>query len=191
MGASAAMQAGWPYALGALALAVLFGARALARPPIRRAVDARVLRTALIGSHFRNAESARFCRTLATLLINGVDLPRALELTTQSLRNRCFAEAGAGLLAGVREGRPLARLMADSGVFPELAVKLTTVGERTGRLGDMLERAAEMFETETERNVERFLSILTPAITVFLGVVVGTIILSVVTAVFSLNEFAF
>ncbi|MFW6027395.1 MAG: type II secretion system F family protein [bacterium] len=190
MGASDAVQAGWPYALATLALAVLIGARALARPAIRRAVDAGILRTPLIGAHVTNAETARFCRTLSTLVVNGVDLPRALDLTAQSLRNRCFAQAGAELLAGVREGMPLARLMAENGVFPELAVKLAAVGERTGRLGEMLERAAEMFETETERNVERFLSILTPAITVVLGVVIGVIILSVVTAVFSLNEFA-
>ncbi|MFP4002626.1 MAG: type II secretion system F family protein [Alphaproteobacteria bacterium] len=191
MDVSGAVQAGWPYALGGLALAVLLGGRVLARPEIRLGVDTRILRMPLIGSHVTNAESARFCRTLSTLLLNGVDLPGALDLTTQALRNRRFAEAGAVLREGVRSGRPLARLMEETGVFPELAVKLAAVGERTGRLGEMLERAAGMFETETERNAERFLSILTPAITVFLGVVVGTIILSVVLAVFSLNEFAF
>ena len=191
MGASAAVQAGWPWALGILALSVLAGARAMARPSVRATFDVQLLRMPLIGGHIRNIETARFCRTLATLTVNGVELPRALDLTARSLHNSAFATAGQELLAGVREGRSLARLMEEVKIFPDLAIKLTTVGERTGRLGEMLERAAEMFETETERNVERFLSILTPALIIFLGLVIAVIILSVVTAMFSLNEFVY
>jgi general secretion pathway protein F len=191
MSASAGIEAGWPWALGAFAILVLIGTRAMARPAVRAALDGQILRMPLIGGHVRNVETARFCRTLATLALNGVDLPRALGLTAQSLRNSTFVEAAGNLLTGVREGRPLARLMEESGVFPELAVKLAAVGERTGRLGGMLERAAEMFETETERSVERFLSILTPALIVFLGVFIAIIILSVVSAMFSLNEFVY
>lgn len=191
MAASEAVQASWPWALGGLAVLLLLGSRMLAQPAMRRAADAQLLRTPLMGNYLRGAETARFCRTLSTLLTNGVNLPRALELSAQALRNRCFVEATGQILEGVREGAPLARLMGGTSVFPELAVKLAAVGERSGRLGEMLERAAAMFEADTERSVERFLSVLTPALTIFLGVVIGTIILSVVMAVFSLNEFAF
>jgi general secretion pathway protein F len=150
--------------------------------------ERRLLRVPLIGQLVVKIEVARFSRTLGTLLKNGVSLLTALAITRETIRNRVFAEAVATIIDRAETGKGLAEPLQRTGVFPPLAVHLVRVGEESGRQEEMLFKIAEIFETDTRRSVDRLLALLSPALTVVLGLVVAGVIGSILTAVLSVYD---
>lgn len=190
MAASDFLQAyGWLCLIAAVAAAGFFGIR-LRDPANRQRWDARLLRLPLIGVIARAAESARFCRTLGTLLKNGVTIVPALPIAQKTVRNRAFREALAPIFDQVKAGKGLAGPMRDTKMFPPAAVHLARVGEESGRQDDMLLKTADMLEAETRRSLDRMLSLLGPAVTVGLGVIVAAVILSILSALLSVYDLA-
>ena len=141
----------------------------------------------LFGDIWLKYQVAVFSRMLSTLLAGGLSLVPALETASQSMQSRLIAKSITGATQAVREGRPLSKSMEDTKVFPELAVEMIEVGESTGALPTMLNSVAEFYEDDVETALTRAMSLIEPAILVFMGFVVGFILLSLYMPVFSIG----
>lgn len=142
----------------------------------------------MVGQLVVKVEVARFSRTLGTLLKNGVSLLSALAITRETVRNRVFAEAVTTVIDRTETGKGLAEPLQHTGVFPPLAIHLVRVGEESGRQEEMLFKIAEIFESDTRRSIDRLLALLTPALTVVLGLIVAGVIGTILTAVLSVYD---
>jgi general secretion pathway protein F len=183
--------AGWWWLVAVLAAAVfLLLGRLSALPAWRSWRDRILLRLPLVGDLVVKIEVERFSRTLCTLLQNGVGLPQALLLTSETLGNSVIANAVRETAARLKEGEPLAARLRQTGVFPQLALDMLRVGEETGSLDEMLLKQAELYEGEVRHSVDRLLSLLVPVMTVLMGLLVAGLISSLLVAILSINELA-
>ena len=110
--------------------------------------DGRLLRLPLVGDLLTKVEVARFARTLATLLGNGVTLLAGLTIVKETVGNSVIADALDGVIARLREGKGFGRPLAETGLYPKLAMQMILVGEETGRLEEMLTRVADVYDRE-------------------------------------------
>jgi general secretion pathway protein F len=188
VGAAALLREAW-WALAAGAIAAALGLRAaLAAEGARTRLDALVLRLPLAGELVRAAAMARMSRSLAALLASGVPLLGAVAIVRDVLGNRVLAGALEVALEALRGGRSLAGPLLATGAFPALGVQMIRVGETSGRLAEMLARVAELYEREVASATQRLLALLEPALIVGLGVAVGGVILSLLSAIVALND---
>jgi general secretion pathway protein F len=153
--------------------------------------DALKIRLPLIGKFFLLAETARFSRTLGTLLANGIPLYQSLLVVRDSVGNRVFAGAVQEASEGLREGGGISGPLHDTGVFPALFVHMVSVGEETGNLEMMLFKAADTYEKQVQSTVKRLTALLEPIMILVLGAIVGFIVLSMLLAIFSMNDIPF
>jgi general secretion pathway protein F len=152
--------------------------------------DALRLRLPLLGDALRKAETARFARAMATLVAASVPLVQSLGISRGILNNRRIAGTLDGIAQGVKRGEGIAGPLSRAGQFPPLAGHLLAVGEETGRLDAMFTRMADIYENETRTAIRRFTSIFEPMIILVMGVMVGTLILSLMLAITSINDVA-
>jgi general secretion pathway protein F len=164
---------------------------ALRRPPVRLAIDRFKLRPPLFGAFILERETARFARSLGTLLRAGVPLLPASSSARAVIGNRYIGAGVDRALEAVREGSSLHRALERHGELPAVALRMISVGEEAGKLDRMLLRMAAMFEQQTQRTVDRFMTILTPALTLTIAFLVGGLILTVMNAILSINELAY
>ncbi|MEM8623281.1 MAG: type II secretion system F family protein [Pseudomonadota bacterium] len=157
---------------------------------VTRAWHGILLRVPIIGPLWRKGETARFARILGELLENGVALPAALGLVRDTLGNALFQAEVSRVLTAVEAGEGLARPLAQGGLLPPLARQLLLVGEESGQLKEMLLNAAAILEDETARGIEAALAVLTPTLTLLMGLVIALIVASILFALLSLNELA-
>jgi general secretion pathway protein F len=174
-----------------LAVAIYLLRRYLATKHGRTRTDEFLLKVPMIGVLVTKIEVARFCRTVSTLLQNGVGLLSALEIVRDTVNNSVISSAVENVALRLKEGRGLADPLAATGVFPKLAVHLVRVGEETGKLDDMLSKLADIYDQDVASATERMLALLVPVLTVGMGVMVAGIIMSILTAIFSVNTLAF
>jgi general secretion pathway protein F len=159
-------------------------------PHARIAGHRLVLRMPVLGDLVTLGETAKLARTLASLLGSGVPMLTALRIVGNVAGNAVFAAALADASEEVKEGRMLSQALHKSGVFPGLMLRLVAVGEETGRLEPMLRHVEKIFETQVHRRLEQLLTLLTPALTIVMGLIVGGLIMSVMGAILSINELA-
>ena len=145
----------------------------------------------LLEDVIRKLETARFCRTLGTLLRSGVPLLQALENARDVVGNRVIAAAIRDVSRGAKEGKGIAAPLADAKVFPPLALSMILVGEETGRLDEMLLKVADSYEKSLKQAVKRFISLLEPVLILTMGVLIGFIVVAMLMAVFSITEVPF
>ena len=145
----------------------------------------------VLGDHLRKLEVARFARTLAALLRGGVPLLEALGTVQGVVGNRDVARAIAQVQNRVREGKGMVGPLAESGIFPDLALSMIAVGEETGRLEGMLVNVADHYDQEVKQATKRLTSLLEPALILGMGLVIGVIVISMLTAIFSINDLPF
>ena len=177
----------WAMALLAALLAVWIP-RHLARPAVKLRWDARVLRMAIVGDLMTKVEVARFARTLATLLGNGVTLLAGLAIVKDTLSNGVLAGALDGVITRLREGKGFGRPLAETGLYPKLATQMILVGEESGRLEEMLTRVAEVYDREVQMAIKRFLAVLEPVMILGLAVLIGGIVFSILLGVMGMSE---
>ena len=163
----------------------------LRTPGGRFRFDQRKINLPVAGNLVKKIEVARFARTLGTLTKSGVPILQALVLVKDIIGNRVIARSMEAVYDRVKEGDRLSRPLIDSGVFPSLAIQMITVGEETGRLDSMLLRVAENYEKTVKSTVKRYISLLEPAMILVMGLVVGFIVISMLMAIFSVNEMPF
>lgn len=162
--------------------------RLLREEAYRRRWDARVLRLPLLGTLRQRIETARFTRSLGTLLKGGVPLLQALGIARQTLGSLPLVAQLDLAADGLRQGRTLAAPLLAGGLFPPLALQMIQVGEETGRLDDMLLKVADTCDREVEVAMQRLVAILEPLLIVGLGLMIAGIILSVLVAIMSITE---
>jgi general secretion pathway protein F len=179
------LESWWWALLGGAVCVVLAIRTGLARPEGRRRWDATMLCLPLFGDLLRKVEVARFCRTLGTLLANGVTAVEAFGIAAGAIGNSVLASAIRDVTPRLRRGEGLSVPLLETGMFPRLAVQLTKVGEESGQLDQMLLRAADIYDEEVKRAVQRMTSLLVPAVTIILGLIVAGIIGSMLSAILS------
>lgn len=145
----------------------------------------------LFGKLYREAAVSRFARTLGTLLGSGVPILNALEIVKGTIGSEQIAEIIASVREGVRRGRGISEPLKKNNIFPPLAVHMITVGEETGKLDEMLLKIADRFDLEVKTTIKRMLSFLEPVLILFMGILVGFIVISMLLAIFSINELPF
>jgi general secretion pathway protein F len=133
-------------------------------------------------------ETARFCRTLGTLLKSGVPLLQALYNAKDVIGNQVIAGAIDSVSAGAKEGKGIAMPLSDTHVFPQLALSMIKVGEETGQLDTMLMKVAETYEKSLNIAIKRFVSLLEPFMLLTMGIIIGFIVISMLMAIFSITE---
>ena len=146
------------------------------------------LRWIAIGDIIKKIEVARFARTLGTLLQSGVPILPALNLVKEISQNLAVSRSIGHVHDRLREGKGIARSLEETGIFPALAIHMIGVGEETGRLDEMLTKVAETYEENVQTTVKRFVSLLEPLIILVMGGVVGFIVVSMLLAIFSIND---
>ena len=152
--------------------------------------DAFRLKIPLLGDALRKAETSRFARAMGTLIASSVPLVQAIGISRGILNNRRIAGTLEAVIQGVKRGEGLATPLMRSGEFPPLAGHLLTVGEETGNLDAMFHRMADIYENETRTAIRRFTSLFEPLIILVMGVVIGSLILSLMLAITSINDVA-
>jgi general secretion pathway protein F len=153
--------------------------------------DRRFLRLPVVGDLIRKVEVANFSRTLGTLLRNGVSLLIALSIVKETLGNLVMAEAVGVSADRLKEGQDMTGPISESGLFPKMAVQMIKLGEETGRLEEMLDRVAAVYDKEIKMAIQRMLALLEPILIVGLGLLIGGIIASILMAIMSVNDLAF
>src|SRR5579864_3104405 len=188
--ASKIVTAYWWMAASALAVTGVIFQAYVKTAPGRLWWDSLRLRIPLMGDALRKAETARFARSMATLVSNNVPLVQSIGIAAAILNNRKIAGALGEVMQGVKRGEGIAAPIRKAGVFPPLAGHLLMVGEETGRLDQMFARMAEIYETDTRAAIKRFTALFEPLVILVMGVLVGALILSMLLAITSINEVA-
>ena len=152
----------------------------------KRRIDGIVLRIPVIGTLLRKIAVARFCRTLGTLVSSGVPILEGLEITAKTSGNSIVEDAIMATRKSVEEGKSLAAPLAESDVFPSMVTQMINVGEQTGALDTMLSKIADFYEDEVDEAVDNLLALLEPVMIVFLGTIIGGIVISMYMPLFTL-----
>ena len=155
-------------------------------PKGRYAIDAMLLKAPLVGLLLRKIAVARFTRTLGTLISSGVPILEGLDITARTAGNAVVERALLHVRKSLEAGRNLADPLRETEVFPGMVTQMIGVGEQTGAMDAMLQKIADFYEEEVDAAVKDLLSALEPAMIVFLGLVVGGIVISMYLPLFTL-----
>jgi type IV pilus assembly protein PilC len=152
----------------------------------RYAIDAMLLKMPLVGILLRKIAVARFTRTLGTLISSGVPILEGLDITARTAGNAVIEKALHHVRKSLEQGKNLADPLKETEVFPGMVTQMIGVGEQTGAMDAMLQKIADFYEEEVDAAVKDLLAALEPAMIVFLGVVVGGVVISMYLPLFSL-----
>lgn len=181
------LQTWWWAILIVLGVVAFTTSRVLKDPAVRLAVDARLLRLPLVGRLLRDVAVARFTRTLATLTSAGVPILTALRVTRGTLGNKALERVIDQVCEQVSGGKTIADPMERSGYFPPMLVQIVNIGERSGRLDQMLGQAASAFEEKTESSVKVFTTALPPLLVVVMACAVGFMVLAILLPIMEMQ----
>jgi general secretion pathway protein F len=178
----------WWFVLIALVLVVVYFRRFRSSAQGRLAWDRWMLKIPLVGPVLRKVEVARFCRTLGTLLHGGVPLLQAMTIVRDIITNQGIATMIEPIRNGIKKGEGISQPMKQSGVFPPLAMHLIEVGEESGKLDSMLVQVSEVYDNEVRTGVKNLIAFFEPALILVMGIIIGTIVVSMLLAIFSIND---
>ena len=182
----------WGWTVVPVVLALVYAWRYQGATPERRVRrDAQLLRLPVVGDFLRYRDSAIFARTLGALLQAGIPLLTALRIARDGLFNASLSARLARVEEDVRGGAALGRSISQSEGFPQLLGQLITIGEESGRSAQILLKLAGIFDSLVRDQMKRFVGILQPTLIVFMGVMVGGIVVVMLSAVFSINTLDF
>ncbi len=179
----------WWWALGLGMMALVWGYRQFYRSSSGRLIIDRLsLRLPLFGTIFIKMDLARFFRTLGAMLASGVPILEALQVVGGVINNRILQQKVVNLQEKLRQGAVISQVLAADPIFPSMAVHMIGVGEETGHLDEMLEKLAEMYDRELKVTIKALTSLFEPLVILFMGLVIGAIVVSMLMAIFSVNE---
>ncbi len=191
VGISEWLQSYWWSLLLLFIFAVYYHKYYVSSPLRKREFDRRVLTIPLVGDIIRNMETANLCRTLGTLIVNGVPLLGGLAIAKGTVNNSWLVSILENAEFSLKDGQGLSKPLIESGQFPKMAVQMIKMGEESGKLEDMLIQVANTFDKELRITIQRMLALLEPALILGLGVVIAGIITSILMAILSVNDLAF
>ncbi|MBI5663532.1 MAG: type II secretion system F family protein [Nitrospirae bacterium] len=178
----------WLLYVGSIAAVYYSAKRYLKSEKGRRNWDQVKFKLPVFGKLYKEAAVSRFARTLGTLLASGVPILNAFQIVKGTLGSDKISDIIASVRESTRKGRGISEPLKNSDIFPPLAVHMVTVGEETGKLDEMLIKIADRFDIEVRTTVKRLLSLLEPVLILVMGIVVGFIVVSMLLAIFSINE---
>jgi type IV pilus assembly protein PilC len=152
----------------------------------RIAIDGFLLRTPVFGILIRKVAVAKFTRTLGTLISSGVAILDGLDITARTAGNKIVEAAVLRTRASISEGKTISEPLRESGVFPPMVVQMISVGEQTGALDAMLSKIADFYDDEVDTAVANLTALLEPMLMVFLGVVIGGVVIAMYLPIFKL-----
>ena len=152
----------------------------------RRTIDGMLLKFPILGDVLRKSAVSRFTRTLGTLISSGVSILEGLEITAKTAGNRIIQDAIMESRASIAGGESIAAPLQKSAVFPPMVISMIAVGEQTGGLDEMLSKIADFYDEEVDAAVSALLSMLEPLMIVFLGVVVGGMVVAMYLPIFDM-----
>jgi type IV pilus assembly protein PilC len=156
------------------------------QPNGRMTVDSFKLKMPLLGELIRKSSVSRFTRTLATLLSSGVSILDALNITARTSGNMVLQRAIKQAMVSIAEGETITAPLKDCGVFPPMVTQMISVGEKTGGLDDMLTKIADFYDEEVDAAVAALTSIIEPVIIVFMGAMIGGILIAMYLPMFDI-----
>jgi type IV pilus assembly protein PilC len=169
--------------------AVVFGIKKYySTPQGRMAIDKLLLKTPVFGDLIRKASVAKFTRTLGTLLASGVPLLDGMTICAKTAGNKVIEETLINARVSISGGKTIADPLAASGVFPKMVTHMIAVGESTGALDAMLGKIADFYEDEVDQAVASLTSLLEPIMMVFLGIVIGFIVVAMYLPIFKMSD---
>lgn len=149
-------------------------------------VDRTVLRLPIFGILLRKVAVAKFTRTMGTMLTSGVSILDALDIVAKTSGNKTVERSIYDVRAGISEGRTMSDPLSESGVFPTMVCSMIAVGESTGALDTMLEKIADFYDQEVDQAVENLTSAIEPVMMVFMGVVIGGLVVAMYLPIFKM-----
>ena len=174
------------YILAVVVAAVVAGQRYYQTDAGREKLDGLTLQIPVFGPVIQKIIVARFSRTLGTLLSSGIAILDALDITAKTAGNMVIQNALLDARRDVQEGKTLADPIKRANLFPPMVVQMISVGEQTGELDQMLQKMADFYEEEADAAIADFLTLIEPLMIVFLGGVIGGIVISMYLPIFSL-----
>jgi type IV pilus assembly protein PilC len=180
--------ANWYILFGAMLGAIFLFAYILRTDVGREAFDKFMLVVPLFGPLIRKAAVAKFTRTLGTMISSGVPILDGLEIVAKSAGNRTIEHAVLHVRDRISEGRSMSEPLAETGVFPPMVVQMIAVGESTGAMDTMLNKIADFYEEEVDVAVENLTSLLEPLMMVFIGGMVGGLLIAMYLPIFTVAE---
>jgi len=186
IGTATAIRSHIAWIVGTIAVAAFFLRRWGATERGREFFDAQLLKLWFVGGIFRRFSISQFTRSLATLLSGGTPLVPALETASEAIGNRYVSKKIAGTVPRVREGGELHRALEDTGMMTNLTIEMVKVGESSGALEEMLNSASEFYDEEIDALLARVVSFVEPAVLVFMGIVIATILMAVYLPLFTI-----
>ncbi len=174
------------FIVGGIILVIAFIGWFLRYEPTRRVFDAAILQAPLFGPLLRKSAVARFTRTLGTMVSSGVPIVDALEIVSKTSNNYTIEKAILYVREKISEGQNMVDPLTETGIFPHMVVQMIGVGESTGALDTMLNKIADFYEDEVDVAVENLTSLLEPILMVFLGIVVGGMLIAMYLPIFNL-----
>jgi type IV pilus assembly protein PilC len=186
MGASRFLKGYWYIIIGIVVAAWFAYKRYAATSDGRLKIDRLLLQVPVLGDVLRKSAVSRFTRTLGTLVSSGVSILDGLEITARTAGNRVVQDAIMESRSSIAGGDTIAAPLKKSGVFPPMVISMISVGEQTGGLDEMLSKIADFYDDEVDAAVGNLLSLLEPLMIVFLGVVVGGMVVSMYLPIFDM-----
>jgi general secretion pathway protein F len=181
----------WWAGLGTLSAGILLYRHFIKDPEIRLTLDSWKLKIPLVKNFVQGKEVARFSRTLGTLIAGGVPLLPALQIVREVVENTYIASQVRSISERITEGQNISRPLGESQVFPPMAVRMLAVGEEVGKLVEMLFKIADIYDEEVRRTLNRFIRLIEPLIIVIMGLIVGLLVYSIATSIFSISNIPF
>ncbi|MES9980725.1 MAG: type II secretion system F family protein, partial [Candidatus Thiodiazotropha sp. 6PLUC5] len=185
--ASFLQEYGWVLALGVMLLVFYFKWQMSKRRTAKR-WHARLLNLGVVGPIVRQVEAARFCRTLGTLLENGVPLLKSVAIVKETIGNFVIADGMDHVIKHLRSGHRLADPLAEHAQFPQFALQMIRVGEESGQLEPMLMQTADILDLETQTLIKRALSLVEPVMILVLGLIIAGVVMSILVAILGVNS---
>jgi type IV pilus assembly protein PilC len=152
----------------------------------RAVIDSLLLKAPVFGPLFQKIAVARFSRTLGTLVSSGVPILDGLSIVSRTSGNKTIETAILKARSSIKEGETIAEPLNRSGVFPPMVIQMISVGESTGALDSMLSKIADFYEEEVDVAVANLTSLLEPFLMMFLGVVIGGVVISMYLPIFQM-----
>ncbi len=149
-------------------------------------MDDMFLRLPVIGILIRKVAVAKFTRTTSTMISSGVSILETLDIVAKTSGNRIIEFAIQDVKTGIAEGRSMADPLLESGVFPSMVCSMIAVGESTGALDNMMEKIADFYDDEVDQAVKNLTDMIEPFMLVFLGVIVGGLVISMYLPIFTM-----
>jgi type IV pilus assembly protein PilC len=186
IGASDFLRGYWWAVIGAIGATFFLGRRYYATSGGKLVIDRMLLRFPVLGDVLRKSAVSRFTRTLGTLISSGVSILDGLEITAKTAGNRVIQDAIMQSRASIAGGDTIAAPLQKSAVFPPMVISMIAVGEQTGGLDEMLSKIADFYDEEVDAAVSGLLSLLEPIMIVFLGVIVGGMVVAMYLPIFDM-----